>query len=94
MTLNDLNNNRVKIYFWMINELGLKKANVYALLYGLAEETGEARCTIEYMTRRLNTSKSTVIRILNSLEKDGYIKRVRHGTENGYKVYAHGRKNK
>ena len=83
----------MKIYFWMIDELGSKRAHIYALLYGLAEETVEARCTIEYMASRLNASERKIIRILNSLEKDGYIKRVRHGTENGCKVYAHGRKN-
>ena len=76
----------VVVYDWMYNDLGVSKANIYAMLCGLADDTGEAYCSIKYMTNRLHISKSKVIRMLDSLESDKYIERVSHGKRNGYIV--------
>ena len=77
------NNPFVVVYDWMVTEFGVSKAYLYALLYGLADG-GEVYCSIKYLARRANASERQIIRVLNSLEKDGYIKKSSNGKRNKY----------
>lgn len=80
------NDSFVVVYDWMYKELGVSKANIYAMLCGLADDTGEAYCSVKYIANRLHVSTKQITRILNDLENSKYIERISHGTRNSYIV--------
>jgi len=64
---------------WMRHELGLKgnELSVYALIYGFSQDgVSEFRGSYSYIQNATELSKNTVISVLKSLIKKGYIKRT------------------
>ena len=83
--------NYIVIHGWFINRLGLKGTDliVYAVLYGFSQDgESEFRGTVDYIADFTGASRRTVIRALQDLEEQGYVKRVernyKEGKTNGY----------
>ncbi len=83
--------NYIVMHGWMRNKLGLKGNDliVYAVLWGFSQDgESEFRGTIDYITEFSGSSRITVIRSLQNLEKVGFIKKVernfKEGKTNGY----------
>lgn len=72
------NENYIAVFGWMVNNLKLKgnELLVYALLYGFSQDSkSEFAGNAEYIAEWLNTSRRTVVTVLNNLEGKGLIKK-------------------
>ena len=70
------NENYVTIQGWMINELGLKGNELFcfAIIYGFSQITGTAFTgSYQYLADWCNTSRRTIINVIDNLESKGYI---------------------
>ena len=68
--------NYVTIQGWMINELGLKGNELFcfAIIYGFSQITGTAFTgSYQYLADWCNTSRRTIINVIDNLESKGYI---------------------
>lgn len=69
--------NYIVIQGWMINELGLSgnELMVYAIIYGFSQSGDSQRFSgsLQYLINWTNSSRTTVIRSLNTLLEKGYI---------------------
>lgn len=80
------------VYDWMISELHLKggaERDVYALLYSLADNTGVARVSLQYVIERVGYSDKSVRMAIQSLCKNGWMKKSRqdHYGINEYEIF-------
>lgn len=70
------NENYVTIQGWMINELNLKGNELmsYAIVYGFSQITGQAFTgSYQYLADWCNTSRRTIINVIDNLVQKGYI---------------------
>ena len=72
------NENYVVIQGWMVNELNLKGNDlmVYAIIYGFGQITGTAFTgSYQYLADWCNTSRRTIINVVDNLLAKGYIQK-------------------
>lgn len=85
MTKTINNDNYIKIYGFMLNDLKLKGTEliIFACIYGFNKETGEPfNGKLHYLEQWTNSSKQTVIECLNSLVKKGYLVKYKSSQKN------------
>lgn len=85
MTKTINNDNYIKIYGFMLNDLKLKgnELIIYACIYGFIKTTGKPfNSKLHYLEQWTNCSKQSVIECLNSLVKKGYLVKFKSSQKN------------
>lgn len=78
-------NDYYTVFRWFKDELGLKKTerDIYAVIYGYSKNGQNTyNSTAKYLADITDTSRSTVMRVLNDLEKGGYIQKINNKINN------------